>query len=184
MLVEPNVLFVDDDDVLTSAGAAAGIDLCLHLVRRDHGARVANRVARIRLVAPWRAGTQSQYVDRLLPDHPETSTAAVRAWALEHLHEPLTLAELAARAHMSKRSFTRHFREEVGTSPGQWLTLQRVDLARHLLEATDLAVDQVAQQAGFGTATSLRQHLQAHTGTSPVAYRRTFRVVRAMAPTV
>ncbi|GHH65982.1 AraC family transcriptional regulator [Streptosporangium violaceochromogenes] len=173
--VDPDVLFVDDGDVLTSAGVAAGIDLCLHIVRRDHGSEVANHVARRCVVPPWRDGGQAQFIVRPIPDQPATGTAATRAWALERLHRPLPLAELAAHARMSPRTFTRRFRQETGVSPGQWLTLQRLELARRLLETGDLPVDGVAARAGFGTAASLRQHMQATVGVSPLAYRRTFR---------
>lgn len=173
--MDADVLFVDDGDVLTSAGASAGIDLCLHLVRADHGSRVANQVARGCIVPPWRDGGQAQYVERPVPEPLTSGTAPTRAWALERLHEPLQLADLAGHARMSRRTFTRRFRLEVGLSPGQWLTGQRVSLARHLLESTDLTVDQIAARAGFGTAASLRQHLNAALGISPHTYRRTFR---------
>jgi transcriptional regulator GlxA family with amidase domain len=171
--VDAGVLFTDDGDVLTSAGLSAGVDLCLHLIRRDHGAEVANRVARHCVVPPWRDGGQAQYIERQVPEHPHESTAGARHWALEHLDTDVP--SLARRAGMSERTFTRRFREETGQSPGAWLIRQRVDHARHLLEATDLPVDAVAQRAGMGTATSLRTHLRAQVGVSPAAYRRTFR---------
>jgi transcriptional regulator GlxA family with amidase domain len=173
--VDADVLFVDDGDVLTSAGVAAGIDLCLHLVRRDHGAAVANEVARNTVVPPHRDGGQAQYIRRPVPEPQQSSTTRARAWALERLHEPLQLRDLADREAMSVRTFTRRFREEAGVSPGQWLTRQRVERACHLLESTGLPVDQVARDAGFGTAQSMRQHLQAALGVTPTAYRRTFR---------
>ncbi|GAA4224117.1 transcriptional regulator GlxA family with amidase domain [Streptosporangium album] len=173
--VNPNVLFVDDGDVLTSAGVAAGVDLCLHIVRRDHGSETANSVARRCVVPPWRDGGQAQFIERPIPEESTATTAATRAWALERLHLPLPLAELAAHSRMSRRTFTRRFRDEMGVSPGQWLILQRLELARRLLEASDLPVDGVALRAGFGTAASLRQHLHAAIGVSPMAYRRTFR---------
>ncbi|MEU8616568.1 helix-turn-helix domain-containing protein [Streptomyces sp. NPDC048623] len=173
--VDADVLFVDDGDVLTSAGVAAGIDLCLHIVRRDHGTGVANDVARRTVVPPHRDGGQAQYIARPLPEPGSSTTTAARAWALAHLHEPIQLRDLAVRESMSVRTFTRRFREEVGVSPGQWLTQQRVERARHLLESTDLPVDQIAADAGFGTAQSLRTHLQAAIGVTPTAYRRTFR---------
>ncbi|KAB8193745.1 helix-turn-helix domain-containing protein [Nonomuraea phyllanthi] len=169
-----DVLFVDDGDVLTSAGASAGVDLCLHLVRRDHGSRIANQVARLCVVPPWRDGGQAQYVEHPVPEPSATGTAPTRAWAMERLGAPLRLDDLAGHAGMSRRTFTRHFRQEVGMSPGQWLTQQRVALARHLLESSDLPVDRIADRAGFGTAASLRQHLLAAVGVSPNAYRRTF----------
>ena len=173
--MDPDVLFVDDGDVLTSAGNAAGIDLLLHLVRRDHGSEVANRVARRNVVAPWREGGQSQFVERPLPEAGDAKTAATRAWAVERLAEPLTLADLAGHARMSVRTFTRRFREETGLSPLRWLAGQRIALARRLLESTDASVDRVAAEAGFGTPASLRQHLRASIGVAPGAYRRTYR---------
>ncbi|MFB9902558.1 GlxA family transcriptional regulator [Allokutzneria oryzae] len=175
VLLDPDVLFVDDGDVLTSAGVGAGPDLCLHVIRRDHGSAVANRAARRCVIAPWRDGGQSQFIERPLPALTETSTAATREWALRRLAEPLTLRELAGHARMSVRTFTRRFRDETGLSPGQWLVHQRVEHVRRLLEDTDLPVDQIATQAGFGTAASLRQHLRARLGVAPSAYRRTFR---------
>jgi transcriptional regulator GlxA family with amidase domain len=175
--LDPDVLYVDDGDVLTSAGNAAGIDLCLHVVRRDHGLSVANRVARRSVVSPWREGGQSQFVEPL-PEIAGEGTAATRAWALDRLHEPLTLAELAAHAAMSVRTFTRRFREETGLSPVRWLTDRRVELARRLLETTELPVDRVASRAGFGTPTALRQQMHAAIGVAPLTYRRTYRGVR------
>ncbi|MFI9104672.1 GlxA family transcriptional regulator [Streptomyces fildesensis] len=172
--VDPDVLYIDDGDILTSAGVASGIDLCLHIVRRDHGTAIANAVARRTVVPPHRDGGQAQYIQRPLPEPQLASTTAARAWALGRLDQPLTLRELAERESMSVRTFTRRFREEVGISPGQWLVQQRVERARHLLESSDLSVDQVAHRAGFGTATSMRQHLHAALGVSPSAYRRTF----------
>ncbi len=173
--VDPDVLFIDDGDILTSAGVAAGIDLCLHMVRRDHGTAVANDVARRTVVPPHRDGGQAQYIQRPVPDPQQASTTTARVWALGRLHEPIQLRDMAAQVSMSVRTFTRRFREEVGVSPGQWLTQQRVERARHLLESTDLSVDRVAHDAGFGTAQSMRQHLQATLGVTPTAYRRTFR---------
>jgi transcriptional regulator GlxA family with amidase domain len=172
--VDPNVLFIDDGDILTSAGVAAAIDLCLHVIRTDHGSSVANFAARACVVPPSRDGGQAQYIERPVPAPAATGTGPARTWALERLHEPLTLQDMAGYAQMSIRTFTRQFRTETGQSPGQWLTRQRVDLARHLLEATDLPIDRVAERAGFGTATSMRQHLRASVGVSPQAYRRTF----------
>ena len=173
--VDPGVLYVDDGDVLTSAGVAAGIDLCLHLVRRDHGAEVANAVARRIVVAPHRDGGQAQFVDVPLPVARERGLAPTRAWALERLGEPLTVTAMARHAACSERTFARRFRAETGTSPLQWLLLQRVVHARRLLEATDLPVEDVAGHAGFGTAASLRSHFRRATATTPIAYRRSFR---------
>ncbi|RRS01907.1 GlxA family transcriptional regulator [Glycomyces terrestris] len=173
--VDPDVLFVDEGRILTSAGAGAAVDLCLHLVRLDYGAAVANAVARRCVVPPWREGGQAQFIERPVPEAGEAGTAGARDWALANLDRPLSVDDLARRANMSRRSFTRRFREETGQSPAQWLTRQRVEHARHLLESTDLTVDQVARRSGLGTGVSLRQHLRASVGVSPSAYRRTFR---------
>ena len=174
--LDPGVLFVDDGDILTSAGVAAGIDLCLHVIRRDHGAEVANHAARRCVVPPWRDGGQAQFIERPLPaGDGAASTSATRSWSLERLGEPLTLVTLAEHARMSVRTFTRRFREETGVSPARWLLQQRTDHARRLLETTGFGVDQVARQAGFGTAAALRQQLHAAIGVSPTTYRRTFR---------
>lgn len=175
--LEPEVLFVDDGDILTAAGSAAALDLGLHLVRRDHGAAVANDVARRTVLPPHRNGGQAQYVRSPVPEPRASTTAAARRWALSRLHETIGLRELAARESMSVRTFTRRFRDEVGLSPGQWLVQQRVERARALLETSDLPVDRIARDSGFGTAQSLRQHLQAAIGVTPTAYRRTFRAV-------
>ncbi|MFB7913995.1 GlxA family transcriptional regulator [Streptomyces sp. NPDC056061] len=178
VMVDPDVLFIDDGDVLTSAGVAAGIDLCLHIVRRDHGAAVANDVARRTVVPPHRDGGQAQYIQRPVPEAGVATTATARTWALGRLEHPILLRDMARQESMSVRTFTRRFREEVGVSPVQWLTRQRIERARQLLESTDLSIDQVARDAGFGTSTSLRQHLQAALGVSPTVYRRTFRAGR------
>jgi transcriptional regulator GlxA family with amidase domain len=174
--LQPDVLYVDDGDVLTSAGTAAGIDCCLHVLRLDYGAEVANRVARRMVVAPQRQGGQAQYVEQPLPatgaDH---RLSAILAWVQKNLGRPHTLDALAARALMSRRSFTRHFRQVTGTTVGQWLTSQRLGLAQRQLEATDRSMEQIALDAGFGSAVSLRQHFAATLGTSPSAYRREFR---------
>ncbi|MFF8657970.1 GlxA family transcriptional regulator [Streptomyces huasconensis] len=177
--VDADVLFIDDGEVLTSAGVAAGVDLCLHLVRRDQGTAVANEVARLTVVPPHRDGGQAQYIQRPVPEPQLATTRSARAWALGRLDQPLRLRDMAAQEAMSVRTFTRRFREEVGISPGQWLTQQRVERARHLLESSDLSVDQVAREAGFGTAQSMRQHLQTALGVTPTTYRRTFRDVAA-----
>jgi transcriptional regulator GlxA family with amidase domain len=171
-----DVLFVDDGDVLTSAGVAAGLDLCLHVVKRDHGSDVANRAARRCVMPPWRDGGQAQYIDRPLPYGSAGGTAATRDWMLAHLDAPLDLNALAEHARMSVRTFTRRFREETGMSPAKWLAGHRVRHARHLLETTGLGVEEVARKAGFGTTVSLRQHLHAAVGVAPLAYRHTFRV--------
>ena len=172
--LDPDVLYTDDGDILTSAGVASGIDLCLHMIRCDHGAAVANEVARGTVVSPHRDGGQAQFIRRPVPEPRSASTGRARAWALTHLDRPLTLHDLAARESMSVRTFTRRFRDEVGVSPGQWLTQQRIERARQLLEQTDLTIDRIAADAGFGTAASLRQHLQSTLRISPSAYRSTF----------
>ncbi|MFI6374191.1 GlxA family transcriptional regulator [Streptomyces sp. NPDC050546] len=176
--LDPDVLFVDDHPFLTSAGAASGVDICLHLVRKDHGSRLANTVARRCVVPPFRDGGQAQYIEQPVPEQGAASTAATRSWILERLGEPLTLADLAGHARMSQRTFARRFHDEVGLSPGRWLIQQRVARARHLLESSDLTVDQIAGRVGFATGASLRQHLHAAIGVSPQAYRRTFQTAR------
>jgi transcriptional regulator GlxA family with amidase domain len=173
--LDPDVLYTDNGRVLTSAGVASGIDLCLHMIRADHGAAVANDVARGTVVPPHRDGGQAQYVRRPVPEPERSGTARARAWALEHLDRQPSLRAMAELESVSVRTFTRRFRDEMGVSPGQWITRQRLDRARQLLEETDLSVDRVAHDAGFGTAASLRQHTQAELGVSPSAYRRTFR---------
>ena len=170
-----DVLYLDNGDILTSAGNAAGIDLLLHILRADLGSDTANRVARGAVVAPWRAGGQAQFIERPVPEAGDDGTGPARAWVLDHLSETVTLASMAERAGMSVRTFTRRFREETGETAGTWLLRVRVDHARHLLETTDLPVDRVAEQAGFGTSASLRQHLTTAVGMPPLAYRRTYR---------
>ncbi|NGO81076.1 helix-turn-helix domain-containing protein [Streptomyces sp. YC504] len=177
--VDADVLFVDDGEVLTSAGVAAGIDLCLHIVRRDHGTAIANEVARRTVVPPHRDGGQAQFIQRPVPEPEKGTTGRARAWALARLHEPIQLRDMADQEAMSVRTFTRRFRDEVGVSPGQWLTRQRIERACHLLESSALSIDQVARDAGFGTAQSLRQHLMGALGVTPTAYRRTFRADHA-----
>ena len=173
--VDASVLYVDEGRVLTSAGVAAGIDLCLHIVRLDHGAEVANAVARRMVVAPHRGGGQAQFVDRPLPRAAQDGLEATRTWALERLDTPLAVADLAGHAYLSERSFLRRFAAETGTSPVRWLHEQRVAHARRLLEATDLPVEDVAARSGLGSATNLRRHFARATRTTPTAYRRAFR---------
>jgi transcriptional regulator GlxA family with amidase domain len=177
--LDADVLFVDDDDRLTSAGVAASVDLCLHVVRRDHGTEVANRAARRCVVPAWRAGGQAQFIEAPVPVDDDASTAAVREWALHHLDRPLPVADLARRSLMSVRTFSRRFRHETGSSPARWVAEQRVERARHLLETTDLPVDVVAARSGFGTGAALRQQLAASIGIAPSAYRSAFRSPRA-----
>ncbi len=148
--LDEDLLYVDDGDVLTSAGLAAGVDLCLHLIRRDFGVAAATRTARYNVVAPWRDGGQAQFIERPVPAAADDGTAFARQWALANLDQPLDVARLAGEARMSVRTFNRRFREETGRSPGAWLIERRVDAARHLLESTDLPVDEVARRSGLG----------------------------------
>ncbi len=178
-IVDPDVLYVDADPVITSAGSAAGIDACLYLVRKEQGMKVANQIARRMVVAPHRDGGQAQFVDRPLPGGPADTLAEVIGWMERHLDQQVTVAELASLAHMSPRTFARRFVQETGTTPLRWLTGQRILLAQRLLEDTDESVDRVAGQAGFGNALAFRHHFRAWRGTTPHAYRRAFRAVSA-----
>jgi transcriptional regulator GlxA family with amidase domain len=174
--VRCNALYVQDGPLLTSAGTAAGLDACLHLVRQEHGSAVATRLARRMVVPPHRDGGQAQYIETPIPRAPEAPTLEpVLTWLMGHLDRPLTVEELAGRAGMSPRTFARRFRAETGTTPHDWLTNQRVLLARRLLEETRLSVDAVAGQAGFGDAAALRHHFTRRVGATPAAYRATFR---------
>jgi transcriptional regulator GlxA family with amidase domain len=188
--VDPQVLYVDEGQVLTSAGVAAGIDLCLHLVRRDLGSQTANQVARALVSAPHRDGGQAQYIKRpMAPDTYGVTLAPTRAWALTRLHEPLTVPQLAAHAHMAPRTFARRFVAETGTTPLRWLLDARLDRARELLESTGLAVDHIADRCGLGSPSNLRLHFRRTLGTTPTAYRAAFaptarpHSARAHAPT-
>lgn len=172
--VLPDVLFVEDGPVLTSAGLTAGIDLCLHMVRSDHGAAVANAVARLTVVSAVRHGGQEQSVGTPVAAADGTSLAATRGWALERLHEPVSLTELAAHAGVGVRTLNRRFLAETGVSPLQWLLVQRIERARELLESTALSVEQVAGRSGLGGGDSLRRHLVRRTGMTPRAYRAAF----------
>ncbi|MEV7021604.1 helix-turn-helix domain-containing protein [Kitasatospora sp. NPDC093558] len=172
--VEPDVLYVDDDPVITSAGTAAGIDACLHLVRKLQGAEVARGIARRMVVAPHREGGQAQFVNRPLPGGDGDSLAPLLDWMRHHLDRECTVEQLAARVHMSPRTFARRFQQETGTTPHRWLTGQRVLLAQRLLESTTEPVDAVAARCGFGNAAALRHHFGRRLGTTPLAYRRCF----------
>ncbi|MGD6741408.1 GlxA family transcriptional regulator [Streptomyces sp. BH106] len=172
--VDRDVLYVDEGEVLTSAGVCCGIDLCLHLVRRDLGAIVANRIARGLVAAPHRDGGQAQYIPAPVTVAGETSLSETRGWALGRLDEPLTLRELARHAGVSPRTFMRRFAAETGTTPLQWLLGARLGKARELLETTTHSVDQVARDCGLGTAANLRLHFRRTLNTTPTAYRRTF----------
>jgi transcriptional regulator GlxA family with amidase domain len=176
--VDPAALFVDEGEVMTSAGLSAGIDLALHVVRKDFGAAAGERVARRMVAAPHRDGGQAQFIKRP-PLGESGSLEATRCWAAERLAEPLDVAAMARHAGVSPRTFARRFREETGTTPLRWLLAQRVREAQRLLEESDLPIDDVAWRAGFGTAASLREHFRRATATTPTGYRRSFRPVAA-----
>lgn len=177
--VDPNVLYVEDGRIFTSAGTASGIDLCLHLVRLDFGTDVANAIARRMVVPPHRDGGQAQYVDAPLPRSDGDTLGPLLDWVLAHLDEPLSLDDLADRAHTSTRTLVRRFQAATGTTPMQWVLAQRVRRAQHLLESTDEPIERIAALAGFGTAANLRQHFTRLVGVAPMAYRRTFRGLRS-----
>ena len=173
--VDPDVLYVDDDPVITSAGTAAGIDACLYLVRKEQGSRIANGIARRMVVPPHRDGGQAQYVDQPVAPSCDGTLRDLLEWLRAHLDQPLTVRQLAARANMSERTFARRFVQDTGTTPQRWLIGQRILLAQQLLEESDETVDAIADRAGFGNATALRHHFRAWRGTTPNAYRRLFR---------
>jgi transcriptional regulator GlxA family with amidase domain len=179
--VDPDVLFVDDGNLITSAGTAAGIDACLHLVRRELGSAAVNALARRMVVPPQRDGGQRQYIEQPVPVCRADGLAPVLDWVLEHLDVEHTVSDLARRARMSERSFARRFVAETGTTPHKWLTLQRVLRAQRLLEDTDLDIDEVAQRCGFGSGALLRHHFRKVVGVSPAEFRRTFAVRTALA---
>ena len=179
--VDPSVLYVDDDPVITSAGTAAGIDACLYLVRKEQGSAVANAIARRMVVPPHRDGGQAQYVERPVAGPEADTLSDVIGWMELHLDEQVTVGELASRAAMSARTFARRFVQETGTTPQRWLTGQRILLAQQLLEETDATVDAVADRSGFGNATALRHHFRLWRATTPHAYRRQFRDPAALA---
>lgn len=172
--VQPDVLYVDNGTTLTSAGSAAGLDLGLHLIRRDYGADVANRVARRLVVPPHRAGGQAQFIAEPMPTDPPRSIAPTVAWVQENLGRPITVEDMATHATMSARTFARRFRNDMGVPPHQWLIRQRVTQAQRLLETTDLPIDTVASACGFGSAATLRHHFQRETKTTPSGYRNSF----------
>jgi transcriptional regulator GlxA family with amidase domain len=173
--VDPDVLYVDDDPVFTSAGTAAGIDACLYLVRKEHGSKVANAIARRMVVPPHRDGGQAQFVERPVAECEADTLNDVMSWLARHLELPVTVDDLARRAAMSPRTFARRFVQETGTTPQRWLTSQRILLAQELLEETDATIEAVAARSGFGNATALRHHFRIWRSTTPQAYRRQFR---------
>ncbi|MGI8333536.1 helix-turn-helix domain-containing protein [Actinomadura scrupuli] len=175
--LDPDVLYVDGGDVLTSAGSAAGLDLCLHLVRQDHGARVANAVARRLVIPPHREGGQAQFVEAAVaPVTEDDGVGRAMAWALGHLAEPITVAELARQAHLAPRTFIRHFNRHTGTSPLRWVIGQRVMASLPLLEGTTTSVEEIGAAVGFDSPATFRHHFARAMHTSPSAYRRTFRM--------
>jgi transcriptional regulator GlxA family with amidase domain len=180
--VDPDVLYVDEDPVFTSAGTAAGIDACLYLVRKEQGSRVANGIARRMVVPPHRDGGQAQYIDHPVPVPGEGALASLLDWLLADLSRQVSVPEMAARGHMSPRTFARRFAQETGTTPQRWLTGQRILLAQHLLEDTDDTVEAIADRCGFGSVTVFRHHFRAWRGTTPNDYRRTFRVAPLSGP--
>ncbi|SEA18140.1 helix-turn-helix domain-containing protein [Variovorax sp. YR216] len=174
--LDPRALFLDEDDILTSAGTAAAIDCCLHLLRRDHGAEVANQVARRLVVAPGRHGKQAQYIEQPLPrTEGRDLLGKTLDWAIENLEQHLCVDQLAARSGLSRRSFTRRFKMKTGTTVTQWLLSHRLSAAQRLLEATDKPVEHIADLVGFGSTVSLRRHFTAAFSNSPTAYRKQFR---------
>jgi transcriptional regulator GlxA family with amidase domain len=177
--VDPDVLYVDDDPVITSAGTAAGIDACLYLVRKEQGSRVANGIARRMVVPPHRDGGQAQYVVQPVAPSCDGTLRDLLEWLHGHLDQTLTIPQLAARANMSERTFARRFVQDTGTTPQRWLTGQRILLAQQLLEESDATVDAIADKSGFGNATALRHHFRAWCGTTPQAYRRLFQGARS-----
>ena len=172
--VEPDVLYVDEGDVLTSAGSTAGIDLCLHIVRKDFGAEIANQVARRLVMPPHRDGGQAQFAVRPMPPDEAVGLASTLDWARRHLERPLSVRDLAMRARMSPRNFARHFKQQTGTTPHRWITHQRVLAAQQLLERGRRSMEEIAQAVGFQTAATLRQHFRRSLRTTPTAYRRVF----------
>jgi AraC family transcriptional activator FtrA len=172
--VDPDVLYVDEGQILTSAGSAAGLDLCLHLVRRDYGPAIANQVARRLVIPPHRDGGQAQFLERPVHKLERGSLSELMDKARRRLDKPLRIAELARLAAMSERTFMRRFRAATGMSPGDWITRMRVDRARELLESTALSIDRIASRTGLGTSTTLRHHFRRKVGVSPLEYRRRF----------
>lgn len=175
VVVDTDVLYIDHGDVLTSAGAASGIDMCLHMIRQDFGSAVAADVARHMVVPPQRDGGQAPYIAHPDPGDDHGSLEPTMRWLRQRLGETVTLADIASYAGLSPRTLNRRFREQTGTTPLQWLLRQRVHHAQELLETTDLSVEEISRRCGFGTSIAMRQHFAKHIRTSPMAYRRTFR---------
>jgi len=171
--VDPNVLYVDEGDILTSAGRAAGLDLCLHIVRRDYGSEIANHVARRLVIAPHRDGGQAQFIPRPMPAENDP-LGDVFSWARQHPDYDLSIASLAAKAKMSRRTFIRRFEQATGASPGEWVLTTRMSEARRLLEASAMSIEQIATATGFGSADALRHHFRSRLYTSPARYRSSF----------
>jgi len=180
--IDPNVLYVDDGDIMSSAGRAAGLDLCLHIVRRDHGVDVANRVAQRLVVPPHREGGQAQFIPQPVRKAEGNELASVLVWARDHLDHDLTIARLASKAKMSRRTFIRRFEKEAGVSPGEWVVQARLSRARELLEATQTAIEDVATTTGFGSADALRHHFRIRLSTSPAHYRAAFQTPARLRP--
>jgi AraC family transcriptional activator FtrA len=176
ILIEPDVLYVDENEILTSAGSAAGIDLCLHIVRRDFGSRVANEVARRLVISPHREGGQAQFIERPVGDEDNPWLSTLLEWAQRHLHEELRLERLASASRMSKRTLSRRFAEATGTSPANWIAGLRVSRAKELLETTAFSIEEIAEKCGFGSAPVLRHHFRERLRISPIAYRSRFRL--------
>lgn len=174
--LSPERLYVDEDSLVTGAGATAGIDTCLHLLARHRGQKTANRVARRIVAAPHRPGGQAQFIEAPVPREKSDPVTGAMTWALDRLHEPLGIDALAAQAHQSRSTFTRSFRTRTGTTVHQWLVTQRLALARELLESSALDIESVARRAGFGTAARLREHFARHLDTTPSRYREEFGV--------
>jgi AraC family transcriptional regulator, transcriptional activator FtrA len=172
--VDPDVLYIDEGQILTSAGSAAGLDLCLHLVRRDFGAEIANQVARRLVISPHRDGGQVQFLDSPVDRREQGPLSVVLERALKRLHQPISIPEMARWAAMSERTFIRRFSATTGMTPGDWITHQRLGQAKDLLERSALAIEQVAARSGFGTAMTMRHHFRKRIGLSPLEYRKRF----------
>jgi AraC family transcriptional activator FtrA len=174
VLVEPSALYIDEGAVLTSAGSSAGIDLCLHMIRCDHGAEVTNRVARRLIAQPYREGDQAQFIETAVSSRVVGRFANVFSWMEENIHQNITLARLAEQACMSERSFQRHFKQASGVSPTEWILRERVRRSQRLLETTNLLADSVARDAGFNSVETFRYHFRRLAGSSPSSYRKAF----------